>query len=196
MARIAALRRIPHYDKRLHRRLSRQLGTSIKEDRLWRVEEAGRRIEGLVSTNDVKGAWAALRGWYRSASDRPPKPSREDLASVTSEYSNLYTRVDPPGDPIPIVVEPFEIRDDVPNSDEIAQSVRQLRCGKAPGPSKMRAEHLKDWLSAATREDSPDTANWDTLVELVQHVWRTGELPTALLWSALVRLPKPKESAF
>ena len=54
----------------------------------------------------------------------------------------------------------------------------------------MRAEHVKAWLKLAQQEENPDTHHWDTLVELVQHVWQTGEMPTCLTWSTVVMLPK------
>jgi len=37
----------------------------------------------------------------------------------------------------------------------------------------------------------PQQLPWDTLVQLIQHIWSTGQLPTELTWSIQVLLPKP-----
>jgi hypothetical protein len=65
-----------------------------------------------------------------------------------------------------------------------------MRCSKSPGPSGIRAEHLREWLNAAERENNPDPSRWKKMVELVQHVFETEELPTELPWSVLVLIPK------
>jgi len=38
----------------------------------------------------------------------------------------------------------------------------------------------------------PQRQPWDALVQLIQHMWSTGQLPTELTWSIQVLLPKPK----
>jgi hypothetical protein len=68
--------------------------------------------------------------------------------------------------------------------------VRLLRRGKSPGPSGIRAEHLREWLNAAERENDPDPGRCNKMVELVQHAFKTGELPTEIQWSVLVLIPK------
>jgi hypothetical protein len=68
--------------------------------------------------------------------------------------------------------------------------VRRLCVRKAPGPTGMRTDHLKEWLASATREENPDTYRWDKCVELIQHVHRTGQLPQELYWSILAIIPK------
>ena len=55
----------------------------------------------------------------------------------------------------------------------------------------MKAEHLKGWLAAAMKEEQPDRSKWDALVTFVDHIWQTGDFPTALPWAILVVLPKP-----
>ena len=88
------------------------------------------------------------------------------------------------------MVESFDIPDSVPEADEIALAVKRLRRGKAPGPTGLRTDQLKDWLEAATREENPDTTHWDVLVKLVQHVFASGEMPEELAWSSMILLPK------
>ena len=67
------------------------------------------------------------------------------------------------------------------------------------GPSGMKAEHFKDWYEVAFPEPQPDNPNaptpkpeqWNPFVELVQHMFRTGEVPTKCMWSFLAVIPKP-----
>ena len=186
----SALSRSPLYTQAAMRRLNRQIKASLKEDRKRRVSDAGNAIEADLASKDVKAAWDRVKAWYRVAENRPPKPSREELSTVTEEYANLYTRSTPPGEPIPVLVDPFDVSDEVPSEDEIAAAVRGLRSGKAPGPSGLRTDQLKAWLRAARREEDPDPTHWETLVTLVQHAYETGELPADMAWATVVLLPK------
>ena len=68
--------------------------------------------------------------------------------------------------------------------------MRWLRRGKAPGPTGLRTDQLKDWLQAARREEDPDSTHWNTLAELVQHAFETGNLPEELVRSTMMLLPK------
>jgi Reverse transcriptase (RNA-dependent DNA polymerase) len=77
-----------------------------------------------------------------------------------------------------------QIPDAPPTDDEIAAAVQRLRNGKAPGPSGMRAEHLKKW--AKDRECN----EWKELAELVRGCFRTGQVPKHLQISTLVLIPK------
>ena len=70
-------------------------------------------------------------------------PSREDLKKVTNDRIKLYTKALPP-DRIPVLVAPCDIDDVVPKPSKIMGVVCRLRNGKAPGPSKVRAEHFKE----------------------------------------------------
>ena len=44
-----------------------------------------------------------------------------------------------------------EIDDSVPTEDKIAEAVTKLRRNRSRGPSRIHAEHLKEWLAAAKR---------------------------------------------
>ena len=55
------------------------------------------------------------------------------MGKQTKERVELYGKVIPPGEPIPINVEPFDIRDDVPDEQEIRAVVMQLKNGRAGG---------------------------------------------------------------
>lgn len=99
---------------------------------------------------------------------------------MTTEHIDLYQREPPVGDPILILVAPSDVPNDVPTKMEIEQAVCCLCSGKAPGPSGIRSDQLKDWLRAAIREENLDTQAWLALVDLVQHVYQTGDFPQRL----------------
>ena len=115
-------------------------------------------------------------------------PSQEDLQKVTNNYIKLYSKSLPP-DWLPILVAPFDIDDVVPEPDEIAEAILGLKNGKSPGPSKVRAEHLKEWVKAY-REHYPYQGNWNRVVDLIQTCFREQQVPTQILWSTVVLLPK------
>jgi hypothetical protein len=156
------------------RKLSRKISKGIKAGRKIRTQKAGESIEILLETGNLKGAWRSLQAWYKHASGKGSKPSRADLEATLAEFQAIYTHKTPPGDPIPICVAPFEIDDNVPDEREIADTVRLLRWGKSPGPSGIRAEHLREWLNAVERENDPDPGRWNKMVELVQRAFETG----------------------
>jgi exonuclease III len=193
-----SLRRNPHHDRTEARRLSRVVNASIKADRKRRTEEAGNAISALLDDDapldkqqNAKAAYAILRKWYKHHGDRPPKPSRQDLQTVTTEFAALYTKEPTPGDEIPTIVAPFNIDDSIPSKEEIEQAVSRLRNDRAPGPTGMRAEHLKTWLrEATTDDDSRDATKWTLYCSLLTHMFETGEVPEEVRWSLLILLPK------
>ena len=173
-----AMRRVPTHDRASARRLDCQVATAFKADRKARTAEAG---AASLGEGKAKEAWGKLQAWYKHAGDRPQKPSRQDLRAVTEEYRALYTKDHPPlGEVIPVLAGPCHVLDEIPNEEEIATAVRRLRAGEAPGPSGMKTDHLKSWLAMAEREEQPDRTTWVELVTLVQHVYVTGDFPTAL----------------
>jgi hypothetical protein len=185
-----SLRREVNHDRAAIRCLDRAVKASLKADRKRRVEVAGANVEAFLMADppDLQAAWNAMKGWYRDAGDRAPPPARSTLEKVTTERAALYRKEEPPGDPIPIMVEPVEVPDDVPDEGEIADAVMRLRNNRSGGPSGIRGEHLKAWMNAAMG-DGDDTP-WKKLVELVQHGFKTGELPEAMAWSVMILLPK------
>ena len=55
-------------------------------------------------------------------------------------------------------------------------------------------EHFKQWIweaySGGTRRPPPWIERWMCLVEIVQHMWLTGDIPQELGWTVLVLVPK------
>ena len=80
---------------------------------------------------------------------RGPPPARATLERITAEQTELYRQVPPPGENIPVTVEPAIIDDSVPTEYEIAAAVKNLRRNRSGGPPRIRAEHIKGWIAAA-----------------------------------------------
>ena len=88
-----------------------------------------------------------------------------------------------------MLVAPFDIDDVVPEPDKIAKAVQGLKNGKAPGPSKVRVEYLKEWVEEAYREENPYKGNWDRVVDLIQTCFWEQKVLTNMLWLIVVLLP-------
>jgi len=186
----AALLCSPNHTQAEAHQLNHHVKQAFKADRTRRAEAAGAAIEADMQKGDLQGALKWAKAWYRHAGDCPPKPLRHNLRAVTVEYHDLYMEQPPLGAPIPVLVEPFAVLDDCLSEEEIACMVHRLQKGKAPGPLRMRTDHLKEWLAAAQRDEKPDDCLWCILVDLVQHVHETGDLPSELPWETMVLLPK------
>ena len=96
----AARRRQLNPDQAVIRRLSRRIAASLRADRKRRVEAAGSAIESALQGKDLQEAWNIFKCWYRHAGDRAPRPSRQDLESVTADRVALYSKEEPQGPPI------------------------------------------------------------------------------------------------
>ena len=59
--------------------------------------------------------------------------------------------------------------------------VRKLGLGRAGETSGMKAEHLKEWLWAATREKDQDTKTWDKVVSVIHVAFMEGYILEALM---------------
>ena len=135
------------------RRMKRRIQASLKDDRRARTERTAAAVETELSKGNVQEAFRHLKGWYRNAGEAAARPCFQTMERQTKEREELYGRVPPPGDPIPINVDPFIIDDGVPTNDEIRERVRGLPNGRAGGNSFMRAEDMKEWLLGMTDEE-------------------------------------------
>ena len=184
-----SLRRLPGtLNQTASRYLTRNLKASLKEDRKQRAAAAGALAETKINQGRIREARNGIHRWFIKAEDRPLSPSREDLRKVTNDCIKLYLKASP--DWLPIIVAPFDIDDAVPEPDEIAKAVCGLKNGKSPGPSKLRAEHLKEWVEEAFREEHLYQGNWDRVVELIQTCFQEQQIPTQMLWSTVVLILK------
>jgi Reverse transcriptase (RNA-dependent DNA polymerase) len=185
--RRAALRRLGHQPQSdILRNINNAVRKSIRRDRRRRTIEAGTDIEQLLADHDVRGAWARIKRWYQQSKGTHITPSPVDMNTVHQTFSALYsTQPDLPIPNIPINYVSTPILDTPPNEAEITLAVKRLRRWKAPGPSGFRTEDLLRW------QQDEDQTNWNKCIQLIQHVFTTGEVPQRLALSNLVLLPKP-----
>ena len=54
----------------------------------------------------------------------------------------------------------------------------------------MQAEHLRQWLIAATQDDATDANNWLKVVAIVQAAYRDGTLAKEYMQQTVVLIPK------
>ena len=95
---------------------------SLAADRRRRADKAGAEVEALVKADPplIQEVRYRLQGWYKAAVDCALPPARATLKRVTAEQVALYRRVPPPpGDNIPVTIEPFAVEDGVPEEEEI-----------------------------------------------------------------------------
>ena len=177
--------------------MNSRIHQSLKNDRKQRVIEAGEAIETALDNDDLQGAWDIAKGWYKSVTSKAPKPSRQDFEMLHQERTDLYRHVDPPGEPITVRLNaPFAIDDNPPSHEEVAEACKALRRKRAVGASGIRAEDLQRWLMWYERyhnhtDPGCDPNPWQNVLDIVDHAFRTGELPRQLTWSLLVIIPKP-----
>ena len=84
----------------------------------------------------------------------------------------------------------MSIAEGTPEVGEILSAVSKLRSGRVGGSSGMKAEHLKAWLRAETREKEPDTETWDKVVSVIQETFQEGYIMEALMWTTMLLIPK------
>ena len=75
------------------------------------------------------------------------------LERITAEKVAMYSHVPPPGDNIPVAIKPFMVKNSRPEEGGIEWVVKRLRNNRSGGASRMRAEHIKGWLTEAQREE-------------------------------------------
>jgi len=177
------------------RNLGRKIKACLKADRLKRGETTVSNVEGCLAAGEYIEAWHYLKGWYRLAEDRAPKPCPETLAKQTDVRIQLYTAFPPPGWAMRFNVDPFDVPAAAPTDSELRAVVGKLRNGHAAGATGMKAEHLKEWLADMKREEAENRVEgiedrWRAFVTLLQAVWESGTIPTQMTWMIIVLLPK------
>jgi len=181
--------------------MQRAIHAALKRDRAARTAQVGDLIIAKLAEGNVHETFRHLKGWYRNASKTQAKPCFHTMERQTLECVELYWQRNLPGPPIIIDnVEMLtkEIRDDTPTNGEIRVAVAELTNGRSAGVSRMRAEHLKEWLKGAKLEEDPEKGpnnvgagkEWEALLQLVQAIWEEGRIPSQLGWVVTVLIPK------
>ena len=78
---------------------------------------------------------------------------------MTTEREELYRHVPLPGDPITLGYLPLFVDDGILEDEYISWEVHRLFLNLLGSPSGIQVEHLRQWLIALTRDDSPDATN-------------------------------------
>jgi hypothetical protein len=157
--------------------------------------DVGDKIKTQMAAGEVKEAWHCIKGWYATVEDHAPKASHDMLVQQTEERIALYSRVPPPGGPLPINVQPFDICGNFTSNSEIREVVRELRNRRAAGATGLRAEHIKVWLQGVVQEEKEQSFvgpgnKWRIVVKLMQTIWECGCVPEQMTWEIIVLLPK------
>ena len=135
----------------------------------------------------------------------------------------LYRYVTPPRKNTPVSVQPLPVDYSFPTEEKIEWAFKRLRNNRSGGPSGMRTEHLKQWptkaqkdandrkmaagkeealttmekgrmgMSEAQKGTESESENWTRVVDLVQSVFREGNLAEEATWQAVVLIPKGKK---
>jgi hypothetical protein len=157
------------------------------------MDKVAEEIESYLTADNPKEAYKRLQGWYKQRSGRPPKPTYKDEEATRKEYENLFGAEEPPGEDIPIHISPMpDINDEPPTEQEIIRALKKLKLGRAPGASGIRVEHLRTWMSGATRaKDQIYVGEWAMITKLIQMAFIGEDIPSAFFVGILVLLPKP-----
>ena len=124
--------------------LGRALRRSIRKDRRDWVHRISLEVEDRIQQDDVIGAYALLRLWYRLFTGRAPTPSQEVMENERGKYETLFRADTLPAD-LPFDFQPdADLMDNtVPEEEEIRHAVFRMRSRKAPGLTMVSVDHLK-----------------------------------------------------
>jgi exonuclease III len=180
-------------------RLKVLLRKSLKADRKCRIDAVAAEIDNLLETKQVQAAYGILRRWYREKPGHVPKPTIQNEEKTRSEYQELFTAEDPPGEPIPIHVTPSSIDDSPPTDKEVCEALKRMKHGKTPGGSGIRVEHLTDWMKGAQPgefQNEEKVKAWNKVLELVKLAFTGEPLPRTFGIGILVLIPKGEPDQF
>jgi len=124
-----------------------------------------------------------VKVWYRENA-KAPLPTPANIAAMGQEFCELYTPQPLPGKPVQGLIS-FPISDSMPDSDKILAAAMSLRTSQAPGASGMMVEDVKQWAQEANTAPIP----WQLILQLIQHAFTTGIIPTRARSNTLVLIP-------
>ncbi len=122
-----------HKSGKLQQQQAHQLGHQIKASLQGNQQQPAANmasnIKGHLVANKPKEAWQCLKGWYCSATDRPPKPCYLTMEHLTAERNDLYARAPPLRRAFPINIGPFPIQDELPIDGKIREGEQLALAG-------------------------------------------------------------------
>lgn len=194
--------------KTIHRSLRR----SISQDRKTRIIVAGNEIANALESREYKKSWMLLRGWYKNMGLKPSKPTSTNMRTTVQKYQKLYQQkqLDVPC-PDLTCLRNYDVEDGDITMAEMDTAAKGLRIGKAPGPSGLRTDTIASWRAdyhgrfiapfertrrtpsreaQAALEIAKSQHPWTTTLDMLNTILRQGELPSTMLWSTIVQIPK------
>ena len=176
--------------------IGRELRRSLRQDRRKRIQRTAEEIEAKLADGDIIEAFAILRHWYRKFTGRALKPCHADLERTRETYVQLFTDDDLSDEqPLDFEYEGNEVKDEIPDGEEIKCALFKMRSRKAPGLTRISVDDLKLWYRAAHPENEDSTTNpvdrdrWNSVIKIVQDCFK-GIIPTAFTIGVLVIIPK------
>ena len=119
-------------------------------------------------------------------------PIIEGLYQVSADRSELYICRPPEIIRVPILVQPSEVDNDIPEESEMEMELREFKGGREGSLSGMQAEDLEGWCQEAKHKKDPEGRMWELVVILVQVMFRDGTVPEEIAWVEMFLLTKGK----
>lgn len=173
-----------------YRLKDKEVKKSAKKDKRDYVDKLAIDAEKAAQTNNMRTVYNITRqlSGRKNSSNKPLKGINGTILSKPSEqldrwkdhFNSLFN-----GIPIPNTANIEEGQDLDVNlgpvtKQEIANMVSKIKNGKAPGPDNIPPEAL--------RADAGTTA--EVMLDLLQHIWNTEEVPSDWRNGHIVKLPK------
>ena len=89
----------------------------------------------------------------RAATEVEARRCFQTMERQTAERVALYACRTSPGEPLPINITPVPLPNGAPTNSEVCVAAGELSNGWSGGASKMRAEHVKEWLQGIQKEE-------------------------------------------
>ena len=126
-----------------------QIWAALRGDRKAPTAQGRNIIEAELAGGDVQEAFCHLKGWYWAASETTTRPCPQTMVQQAAKRVKVYARRDPPGDPLPINIDPIVLSDVALSDGEILEGAGRFTNGRAAGASGMRAEDMKHGCTAS-----------------------------------------------
>ena len=124
----------------------------------------------------------------------PAPPGNIWIRLGGTSRNSIRRRRPPPGIPLATRVEPSKMNDKVPSEAEVEAAVRRLCPHRVGGKTHLCAEHFKQWRRETYPWEKSNTPpwreRWMCLVNIVNHMCCTGEIPQDLGWTVMVIIKK------
>jgi hypothetical protein len=87
---------------------------ALRRDRRARTAQVSNLIKAVLAGGNIQEAFHHLKGWYRAALETTTQPCPQTMAKQTAERVELYRQWNPPGEPLPINIDPIPVNDRTP----------------------------------------------------------------------------------